>query len=812
MKQILSILLLGVSGIVFSQVPPPEHTTRERTYHVIHYRLVLSLDLEKKECAGHAIITLVPLRPDLDIVNLDAADLNIRRVTMNDVPLESSVRGETLAIALGKPFGLADTLTLDVGYSVTSPQRGLYFIQPDSGVSERQLQAWTQGEATDNHYWFPCYDAPNDLSTSETIITVDDHLTAVSNGALVEQRHDAKHHTTTFHWSESKPHVSYLISLAVGTYVDVADSLGSLPIHNYVYPFQVPDAMRSFGNTPDMIDYFSKKTGYPYPWEKYGHVLVEDFMFSGEENVSVATLTDRTIHDARAHLDFSSDPLVAHELAHQWWGDLVSFRDWSQAWLSEGFATYFEMVYEEHAQGHDAAAKVLHDAQQLVVNSDRFDARRPTVCVRYVSPMDLFDNRIYQKGACVLSMLRFVLGDELFWKSVKYYVHTFAYQNVETNDFKIVIEEATGYNLEWFFHEWLYRAGYPEFYIETAWDKKTQSARVMVQQRQKIDSLTPVFRMPVEIEVWVHDVPTTYRVEITRQQDTFSFPAYQEPNLVIFDKGGQLLKRVTFNKSTAEWLYQLRHAEEASDRLIAIDELQWIVDSSAVRKILESVMLEDNNSDVRRDATWAIGSVKSTDESELLVKAYGDREAGVRAASVASLGRYRGENSISTLRHAYERDSSYAAVAAALRSLTRADSAHRREYLLEGLRRDSYNESIRSTALQGLTEIGDQEALDTVMAFTRYGHGRNIRIQALRSLGSVWGNRDGVVQHILRFLSDRSYDMRRAAIEILGKIDKKEALDQLQHFVGTEKDSRLIKAANEAIENIRAAIQKKESH
>ena len=809
------ILLLVFSSSIVAQTPsnsPPDHRTRERTYHVVHYKLILSLDLRKKQCAGDALITLVPLRPLFDTLNLDAAHLDIRRVTMGDQPLGSSAQGETLSVTLPKPYGLSDTLTIDVSYSVTAPEKGLYFIQPDSGYTGRQWQAWSQGEANDNHYWFPCYDYPNDLSTSETILTVDDHCTAVSNGTLIEQRADAKRHTTTYHWLESKPHVSYLISLAVGTYVDVPDSLGSLPIHNYVYPSQEDAAMRSFGNTPDMIDLFSKKIGYPFPWEKYGHVVVEDFMFSGEENVSIATLTDRTIHDERAHLDYSSDPLVAHELAHQWWGDLVSFRDWSHAWLSEGFATYFEMVYEEQARGRDAAARVLHDAQQVVVNSDRFDSRRPTVCSRYERPIELFDNRIYQKGACVLNMLRFILGDELFWKSINYYVHKFAYHNAETDDFRIAIEEATGYNLQWFFDEWLYHAGYPEFLIQTSWNGNTRMVDVTVKQQQRVDSVTPVFRTPVDIEVWVHDVSTTYRVEITKQEQTFSFPAYQEPRLVIFDKGGQILKRVTFQKSLEAWLYQLQHAEEGSDRLQAIDELQWTVDSSLVRKALERVMIEDNSAGVRRDATWAVGSVKSFDESEYLIKAYGDRDPSVRTASVTSLGRYKGNTAVNTLRYAFEKDSSYVVAAAALRSLTRADSVHRKEYLYQGLRRDSYNEGIRSTALQCLTEIGDQDALDTIVAFTRYGIDRTIRIQAIRSLGTVWGQRDDVVQYMFRFLTDKSYDMRRAAVDVLGRINKRIVLDRLRQFITTETDGRLINSANEAVSKIEDALRQKDSH
>ncbi len=813
MKKLLWCFLTLLCTTLFAQpAPPPRHLTRERSYHVVHYKLILSIDTRKKTCQGDAVITLTPLRPQFDAVLFDAADLQVSRVTLDDKPLVSSISGDTLSISLSKPYTFTDTLTLDIKYSVVDPKKGLYFIQPDSGNPRGQWQAWTQGEAEDNHYWFPCYDYPNDLSTSETIVTVDDQLTAVSNGSLLEKTLDKKHHTATFHWLESKPHVSYLISLAVAQYVNVEDSAGSLPIENYVYPHEEDDAVRSFGNTSSMIEYFSKKINFPFPWEKYGHALVENFMFSGEENVSISTITDHTIHDARADLDYSSDPLVAHELAHQWWGDLVSFRDWSHAWLSEGFATFFEMAYEEHAHGHDVGAKVLHDAQQLVVNSDRFDSRRPTVCDRYNNPMELFDNRIYQKGACVLHMLRYVLGEELFWKSLDYYVHKFAFHNAETNDLKVAIEEATGYNLQWFFDEWLYHAGYPEFFVQTSWDKSTQSVFVTVKQQQKIDSLTPVFRTPVDIEVWVHDVPQTYRVEITQREERFSFPAYQQPQLVIFDKGGQLLKREVFQKSLDEWLYQLQHAEEGMDRLAALEELQWVVDSSRVRMAVEKGALEDYFPEVRRDATWALGDVKSTDETDNLIKAYGDRESGVRVASVTSLGKHRGEKVVSTLTHAFERDSSYVVAAAALRSLVLADSVHRREYLSKALLRDSYNEGIRSAALQCFAEIGDREAIDTIIAYTHPGHRRDLRIQAIRSLGSLWNGRDDILQYIFRYLKDPSYFVRRSTVDVMARIGNAEVLHRLKEFSTEETDPRLVKVVREAIQRVEDALNRKDSH
>ncbi|HUN64691.1 MAG TPA: M1 family aminopeptidase [Bacteroidota bacterium] len=810
-KTILMVMFFSAAMLDARQVPPEWHT-RERQYHVVHYKINLAVDLPGSSVTGFTSVTLTPLRPGTDTVCLDAGPMSISRITLNDSPLGFRQDDDSLVIALPRPFGDRDTLTLTVYYTVASPQRGLYFIHPDSSLPDRDLQAWTQGEARDNHYWFPCYDDPNDLSTSETILTVDDAYTAVSNGLLIDRRKDARHHTATFHWLEAKPHVSYLVSFAVGKYEMVPDTAGGLPIENYVYPSQVNDAMRSFGNTPAMIEYFAEKIGYPFPWEKYGHVVIRDFMFGGEENVSISTLTDHTIHDERAQLDNSSDPLVAHELAHQWWGDLVSFRDWSHAWLSEGFATYFELLFEEHSLGRDHAAKSRHDAQMIVVNSDRYDHRRPTVCPRYNAPMELFDSRIYQKGACVLHMLRFVLGDELFWKSINRYVTTHAFRNAETNDLKIAIEEATGYNLDWFFDEWLYHAGYPEFDIEQKWNQGSRSVTVTVTQKQVVDSLTPVFRTPVDIQVWVQDRPETYRVMIGQKSESFTFPAYQKPDLVLFDKGCQVLKKVNFPRTTAELLYQLQNAEDGIDRLLAIDELQWTADSPEVRRVLEKVMLDDPYGEVRRDAVWAIGDVKSADESEHLLRAYGDLESRVRVASVASLGKFRGENIVSTLRHAFEKDPSYAVAAAAFRSLMLADTANRSMYLHEALQRSSYDEEIRSAALQEIGTRRTDSSLTVLMSYTGEIHNRNLRIQALRSLGSGWGQREDIVQYIARGLEDRNYSVKRAVIEIFSTLDSPVAERELNRFLTTETDVRLIEAAKEARVKIEETIKKKASH
>ncbi len=783
------------------------HVTRERAYHVVHYRLMIAVDERAKTCAGDAGIRLVPLRPGLQQIRLDAAEMKIDGVKLNNESLDFQTSRETLLVNLKRPYGLKDTLELVVSYSIASPRKGLYFVAPDSGYPDRHWQVWSQGECEDNHFWFPCYDYPNDKATSEMIVTVNDRFTAISNGQLLGVHRDPGTHTATYHWLESKPHVSYLISLIAGEYAEVKDSWGVVPISNYVYKNQQGDAMRSFGKTPRMIEFYATKIGVPYPWEKFAQTVVEDFIYGGEENVSAVTLSDGTIHDARAHLDYSSDGLVAHELAHMWWGDLLTCRDWSHAWLNEGFATYFQNAFTEYDAGRDRAAKELLDNETTLRNLDDHAGRRPTVCARFVNPIDLFDSHIYGKGAVILDMLRFVLGDELFWKSIRYYAATFAYKNVETNDFKVAIEEATGENLHWFFDEWLYGAGHPVFNVSTRWDEQTRSVQLTVKQTQRIDSLTGLFTTPVDVQVWLRDEPETYRIMISKREETFSLPAYRQPQLVLFDKGNRILKQVNANKPLDEWIYQLEHAEDGVDRLLAVDELAGTVDSGVVLAALGRAMIDDRFSEVRRSATWAVADAKRTDVSARLIAAYGDSDSKVRDAAVTSLGRWKGEAVLSTLRHAFEMDSSYVVAASALKSLVKADSVHRNRTCRDGLARASRGEVIRSAALQALSEAGDDSAYQIVKSFTRYGVGRQIRVPAIGALAGGWKMRTDVVEYLIGMLGDPSFHARQAVIGALGSMGNPRAIEPLRQRAGKEADNRLAKAAIDAAAKLEQAAK-----
>ncbi len=813
MKKLFIILSVFACSLEAQEKPAPVlRVAPDRAYHVVHYKLNIEIDDKSKSCRGEVSMTVLPLRSSLATMDIDAAEMTISKVLLAGQALEYQHHGETLSVDLGKAYGLRDTFTVTIAYTVVAPKVGLYFVKADSGYEKKQSQIWSNGETTENHHWFPCYDYPNDESTSEMFVTVKEQWTAISNGRLLDVKKDPKRRTATYHWYEGLPHVSYLISLVAGEYVEVKDSWGTVPLSFYVYKHQRDDALRSFGKSAKIMEFYSTKTGMPYPWEKYAQTVVQDYILGGQENVSATTLTDVTIHDARAHLDYSSDGLIAHEMAHQWFGDLMTCRDWSHLWLNEGFASYFDILFQEFDKGVDVSLKSIYDAQHNIVTSDIGEKRRPSVCNTYADPNTLFDNRIYGKGACVLHMMRSVLGDELFWKAIRHYTQKHAHQPVETNDFKIAVEEATGYNLYWFFDEWLYKAGYPEFEISSKWDNATQAVNVTVKQIQKTDSLTGLFKMPVDIEVWVHDVPEVHRVMISNQEETFSFPAYQQPQLVLFDKGSRILKKANFQKSLDEWMFQLRHAEYGIDRMAAVDELRWLVDSNVVAEALMKAALDDRFADVRLEAVQALADARKTDMTEFFLKTYGDSESRVRAASMAGLKNGHGEEMLKVLQHAFEKDSSYAVATSAMTTLMKVDSLRAKVYGKAGLLRDSYRENMRIAALRGLAEVRDDEAFGLVKGATKYGIDRNVRIEALNLMSKKWKDREDVLPYIISMTKDPSFNMRRASMEMLGNSGNAGALDPLQHIVETESDPRLVKVSQDAIDKIRKAQQERDAH
>ena len=789
----------GLSQSVFPVRDEGEGPSRD--YHVIHYRIEVSFDEAVKSVSGRTTTTLLPLLPDITRLEFDAEKLNVRSVSLGKQALRFDVGTKKLAVTLDRPYGLQDTLRLSVEYTCT-PKRGLYFVQPDSSYPDRPWQIWSQGEDMDNHFWFPCYDFPNDMATSEMIATVRSPYVALSNGRLLEVKEDRGKKTRTFHWRQDIPHASYLISLAAGDYAVLKDRAGDIPLEYYVYPRQVEDAKVCFASTPDMVTWFGEKIGYKYPWAKYAQVLIRDFVEGGMENISATSLADEsTVYDARARVDESPTSLIAHELAHQWWGDALTCKDWRHLWLNESFASYFDPLWHEHAFGRDEFDYTMFNAQRSGINSDKHNGRRPIVSV------GSYGENVYPRGASVLHMLRYVLGDTLFWKALHHYIVKYQHTPVETNDLKVAVEEATGRNLYWFFDEWVYKAGYPVFDLAYDWSDSARSVALSVRQIQKTDSLTDVFRTPVDIELTLPEGRVTRRFNILTRDTTFRIPAASKPLLVIFDRGNWLLKEMKWTKSIAEWLYQAEHAPNPVDRLRAIQELSGMRIDSAVIPSLARIAATDSFWAVRREAVQAFekidspGSAQKSDITRALITAAADGKPDVRAAAISQLRSYPGEGVNAALRGALK-DSSYRVVAAALRSIAKVDSANARGLLLSYIDVPSHGNSIFASALRSLATIDSLAAVDLSLMKGRNGQPQGVRFASLGILSRYGKGRKDVLRLLESITGENPSFARSFAIGLLGDLGDAGSLSVLEKIAGNE-DDRSAAAAKASAGKIR---------
>jgi aminopeptidase N len=475
-------VIVGSAQQIFSPKDPGE--TPNRTYDVLHYKIEIKLDDMTKSVDGKVTTTLVPLFPALKTVVFDAGDMKIKSVKdAKGKELKFTSTSSDVSIELVQPHSYRDTLVVSIEYSCT-PKQGLTFNNTDGSIPGKRPQIWSQGEETTNHFWFPCYDYPNDKSTSEVIGTVNAKYSLLSNGKLIGVKENKRDKTKTFHWKESKPHSSYLVMIAAGEYTILRDNLGKLPLEYWVYPDDTTNARESFKYTPAMIKFFNETIGFDYPWEQYAQIILQDH-FGGMENTSATTLSDTwAVPDARARIDNPSISLLAHELSHQWWGDLVTCKDFRDMWLNESFASYYDPLFLRSILGQSEFEYTMYQNQQAGVAVDTTRGRKPIVSV------ESYGENVYPRGSAVLHMLRFLIGDDLYQRAIKHYITKHAFQPVETNDLKIAIEETTGQNLQWFFDEWVYKAGHPIFDVSYQWNESSKEIALSVRQTQKMDSLT----------------------------------------------------------------------------------------------------------------------------------------------------------------------------------------------------------------------------------------------------------------------------------------------------------------------------------
>ena len=388
----------------------PTRYGRGHSFLITHLRLEIDPDFDRKSISGKALFKITAAGSPISKVEFDAVDMDFSSIRIDGREASFETKLQSVEVSLGEDVSSGDTVHVELDYSVT-PKRGLYFRGPNEKFPERFTHLFTQGQPEDSKFWFPCYDYPNMRFTTEILVRAPARMTAISNGRLVSVKDEGEKNLWEF--SQEIPFPSYLVSVVVGEFERVALAYQGISVEYYVPADRRKDVARSFEKTPKMLDYFTSITGQKYPYPKYSQVVVSDFMFGGMENITACTLTETTLHDERGHLDFQSDNLVSHELAHQWVGDYLTCKDWSHAWLNEGFATYFNALFREHDEGVDDFQYTMQADYEKHAEEVNERYQRQIVEKRYWHPDELFDTHTYEKGAWVLNGLRGLLGDEL---------------------------------------------------------------------------------------------------------------------------------------------------------------------------------------------------------------------------------------------------------------------------------------------------------------------------------------------------------------------------------------------------------------
>jgi aminopeptidase N len=780
--------------------PPPVQLPRSHNYDVQHYRIAVSFDWAKRSVAGETQVTLRPLQDEMKEVELDAGQMNIDSVKLaGGAPLKYRYEAdEKLFVSLDRAYPVGGDVQFTISYTA-APKRGLTFITPTEDNPARPYQIWSQGEAQDNHYWFPCYDYPNDKATSEVIATVDERYQVISNGSLVEVRPDAAHKTKTWHWKMDQPFSVYLVSIIVGQYAEVREKYKNVPLVSYVYADEVENARVSIARLAPMIAFFSEKIGYDYPYAKYAQTTVRDFN-GGMENITATTMSETLVHDRRAHLDLSSDSVVSHEIAHSWFGNLVTCSDWSHLWLNESYSEMFAALWTEHDRGQADYSYEMYGNQQQYLHAWALGARRPIVTRRYYDPDALFDTYVYPRGAAVLDMLRYVLGDEAFFKATTHYVKKYQWQLVDTQQLVAAIEEATGQNVQWFIDEWVYRMGHPEFEISSSYDAGAGMLKLRVKQTQKpartlpwFDS-TEFFTMPVDIAITTAAGERVHRVLIDRAEKEFAFAVDSKPLIVNFDRGNRIIKQVKFPRSDDELSYQLLHDADVMGRVLAAVELRSRHSERASKAIAEAAV-GDKFWGVRLEAARGLSEFKTDAARRALIEAAGDKESRIRRAAIQGLATLKDPALAALYINVIRTDQSYYAVAEAARALGLTADAGAYEVLVNALKQDSYQDVIRIGALEGLAALGNNRALEAGFKYAARVNPINVRVSAFQLIAGTGKGSDRAFEILSSALKDASLRIRIAAVQALGTLGDKRAISILEEVLKAPDLSPVVRMA-----------------
>jgi aminopeptidase N len=791
----------------------------DKTVDVVHIDLHLVPDLDTHTMRGTCTTTVEAIDDGLASLALDIVDLRIDAVRdASGAALAFTATSAHLTVTFAQPLAARARTTFAVDYRVEDAVRGLYFTEPDAAEPQKPRQAWTQSQDQDARAWFPCLDYPHGKQTTSTTIVVKKGEFALGNGALTERRDDGA--TTIFRYEQNVPHSTYLVTMVVGRFAEIEQRPAPVPTFYYVPFGREADGERAFGKTPQMIEAFAEITGQPYPYARYSQIAVADFIFGGMENTSATTQMDRILFDERASLDFTGDWLVSHELAHQWFGDLLTCRDWSHAWLNEGFATYFEALWLERDRGWDEYLYDIIGDQRHYVSEDGDRYRRPIVCNRFRDPIELFDGHLYQKGGAVLHMLRGHLGWERMQRSLKRYVADNAQRNVETIDLVRAVENATGRNIRGFVAQYVERGGHPELEVGYRYDKDRGVAIVTVTQKQTIDAEHPAYDFDLVVGLVadasderaganVGDGPMTGEtratLRITRAVESFAIPVAAEPTLVRVDPGGYVIGTMSYTFDADMLAAILRRDASIAGRSRAATALGK-KPGRVAREALADALAHDAFWGVAADVAGVLGGTYAPASRATLLANVGHAHPKVRRAIASALGNFRDAEVASALL-ALRDDPSYYVVGAALLALGKTRDPRAFDALVAALDLASYGDVIAASAARGLGELAEARALDVLAAATRDDRREPIRRAALAALARAGTllehERTRVVEAIRPSFGASQYFVRLSAYTAAEALGDARLLGELDRASVRETDGRLRRSAAEAAIRVR---------
>ena len=793
------------------QLEPSTAATDVRQYapsreiDILHLALEVTPDFRRRTIAGQVSLRFKPLAQPVQELRLDAADLTVTNVTATERIAGWQVTADKVIVTFAVAIPPEKEASVTLGYRA-QPERGLYFRTREMGYAPEDEHLWTQGEAIENRYWFPCFDAPNEKFTTEVTCRVPEDMVVLSNGRKVSEEKSGG--LVAVRWLQDKPHVSYLISLVAGHFKKIEVRYRDIPLAFWTAPSEFNEAANSFEGTKDMLAFFEQEIGVPYPWAKYDQVCVQDFVVGGMENTSQTTLTSGTLFTRDTENLRTSQGLVAHELAHQWFGDLVTCKDWSHVWLNEGFATYYEHLYDEHKHGRAALRyRLWLSARSLAGNTNEL---RPIAHRQFKGPDEQFSPLTYGKGAWVLHTLRQQLGPDLYRRCIKTYLEHHAYGNVVTEDLNTVIEELSGRSFDQFFDQWVYHGGQPVLDIDYSWNELTKLARLTIRQTQPLSDKVLLFNTPLAIRFKSKQGVVDRQIIVKQRSEDFHFPLPQAPEIVRIDPELALLAKVNFRPSNAMLDAQLADAGDVVGRLQAVEQFQSSQDHETVAK-LQHTLNRDPFYGVRLEASKALRAIHTDEALAALLAATPQNDARVRRQVVTDIGGFYREAAHTGLRRILSEEKNPDIIAEAIGALAPYSKPEVRETLLKYLRSQSHRNLLAEAALKAMRAQDDpsfiEPLLETLQQREPEFTSRTLAagLDALAWLARAQPNRKAVLAFVEGHTNNPKKGVQLAAITALGTLEDPRALPALETFARAGRESREQKAAEKAVEEIRTA-------